>query len=1711
MAEYVKEQSNSFSTAGGGVNFETRVQAAFTVLLLTGGAAPCFPDHRINKLVLQGRYAGFNTDDAIVFLHHLQSAAEAKLLAQMKHDVAFTEGDKVLAGVIQSFWHDLSNGVIDVATDAFALITGPLSATDINDVRAILEWARTCTDEQEFFAKINTPRFGSEAKRRKLEVFRTHLRVANNDVDVSDKQVWEFLKLFHLIGYDLDAASGSLLSFLLSLIEQRSSQAPQAVWSTIVDLVQTFNQNAGTITLDTLPANVRTLFDPVASTAWSQDIKKFTERSALVLDAIEATIGGVHVDQSEGLLTLLELTESSNFVFVTGARGVGKSSLIKAFSDHVGKHAPVFCLRTEELGKAHLDHVFSAMGLSAPLTTLEKGFAMMPKKYLLLESFEKLLELGDAKAFTDLLTFLKKQSGWTIVATGREYAYQQIMFNYLQPHKLQFTTLEVDTFSDAQVQTLCQQLPQLEAFAKNPALLPLLETPFFAKLALRVLERGATFTPHASEQEFKTAVWNNVIANVTDRSVPGMAAKRRRTFINIALQRAKRMIYGVSEGEFEGDAIDRLEHDHLIWRDFERGLVSPAHDVLEDWALEAYIEESYQRQPGNARAFLDAIGHEPAMNRAFRLWLQQKLRVGAPVKEFVRSVLTTQAVERYWQDETIAAILLSDNPGGFLELLTEDLFANDAELLRRFCFVLRIACQTPSHTPGDRQIEITQTIKEIALPTPYGQGWQAMSNFALENKARLSPSLARHITGVLDTWAQSLTIFDKPSELWRQMGLLALHLLQFHKGSYRDNGDGEKLLSIILKTAPAIHEEFAALLERDVLVSRPRREGGRPRYADTLCEMALSGVEVFYLAHFEPVLVIRLARFEWMDARQEEDDEEPWYRYIEMEECFGLDDYRYKFYPPSGLRGPFHTLLRSHPIKGLEFLLAFINSCATKYAHSNLDAESRPESLRIGNPQPLIGQVELALGDGTTVKQFSSQRLWLAYRGHHNVPSLLESALMALENHLVELAEASEFDLLERLFGHIMRESNSVMTTAVLVSLATGFPDQLGKTALPMLRVPAFYDYDLTRRTHEDVGRMINEFASPYNSEPLKAWYAEERQRARGRPWRSEDLTLLMVKLQMQSQELGTEAREIINHLRTVAPSDPYWQLRLHRMDIRNWEPVAEHEDKIMFSAKEPEPKLQEKQRQNQSYLEKTTRFLALNNWAKATYEREANPKPQYATWQEALSQAKALFEEHRAMPVSDFKRMTYGAFVTAAAVFIRDYSHDLSEEDFEWCRRVLVEALSVYVTPEEASETFDVVMFPSLKAAASVLPIVLDFAQSGEEKRDLQQLLIAALTCQDAHVRHGAAEGVRLYLGLSNPEFAQRCFLGAVHYARFEAQQRPLRVKSRSAKNIKRQEQLQQLKAAHEAFQGAMARGEVAESWEALTLEGYDFTFMLTPCLMIPYGSREENHVTLLSSLLDIIVAAEQDEENRFDHNVRRTELPDTFAREFMEYFADYLYPLHEANFAPYLEQLKRCCELAPSFMNSLILQIAVKTEVANNKGVYWKLWKELSPTLQAIARGLATPTGHNRIHDKKRELLRTMLHAGGYWTKVDFENQDKTIALGKPLILEFVDKAGQNADAFEALASLMFYFPELFLESGIPILARHQEQATGTWLLSGTNTVFYLERTIARYLRSEQSVGLTGEMHRACLVLLNAVVETASATAYYLREYLMRSRRIS
>ena len=230
-------------------------------MMLTGGRTPCLPGHSIVEIRLQQKVSGYQTDDLIVITQRGDAAETKKLLVSIKRSISITKSDRDFAAVIGATWADFNNpNKFCRGKDRIALITGPLSKTDIQNARWLLAQAQAQNQPEMFFRNVQQAKFSSAEKIKKLEAFRHHLQSANGGKQVSENEIFHFLRHFNLLGYDLDEEFGGSLPPYLSLIAQASGQIPEPIWATIVDFVQTRNQHAGIMTLQDLPEDITKMF-----------------------------------------------------------------------------------------------------------------------------------------------------------------------------------------------------------------------------------------------------------------------------------------------------------------------------------------------------------------------------------------------------------------------------------------------------------------------------------------------------------------------------------------------------------------------------------------------------------------------------------------------------------------------------------------------------------------------------------------------------------------------------------------------------------------------------------------------------------------------------------------------------------------------------------------------------------------------------------------------------------------------------------------------------------------------------------------------------------------------------------------------------------------------------------------------------------------------------------------------------------------------------------------------------------------------------------------------------------------------------------------------------------------------------------------------------------------------------------------------------------
>jgi hypothetical protein len=359
-------------------------------------------------------------------------------------------------------------------------------------------------------------------------------------------------------------------------------------------------------------------------------------------------------------------------------------------------------------------------------------------------------------------------------------------------------------------------------------------------------------------------------------------------------------------------------------------------------------------------------------------------------------------------------------------------------------------------------------------------------------------------------------------------------------GDYGSKDQRKRTLQVIAKIPNADRERFAALLQGS---SDDEQRGGTT--AD-FRKMILEDLDGMPGARDMPEAIVLAAKDYLLcseaDLRRRRGNSSD----VALETLFGIKRARSFTFPASAYRGPFLTLLRHHPRRGLAFTIDVFNHSADWYAHP------RAGSRYVEPPF----EVTLTFADGTSRTQWCNARLWNLYRGTSVGPYVLQSLLMALERWMLEFAEAHPLELDATLL-HILQRSESAALTGVVASVATAFARASGETILVLLRSTPCVRLDRLRLVHEsEAPSTITNIMPRLDSK--NEVYENERKESDGRPHRRYDLEMAVLNLQLGP--LAPRVHEILDrHRAEMAPvaeqeeEDRIWKLALHRMDMRQY------------------------------------------------------------------------------------------------------------------------------------------------------------------------------------------------------------------------------------------------------------------------------------------------------------------------------------------------------------------------------------------------------------------------------------------------------------------------------------------------------------------------------------------------------------------------------
>ena len=591
-------------------------------------------------------------------------------------------------------------------------------------------------------------------------------------------------------------------------------------------------------------------------------------------------------------------------------------------------------------------------------------------------------------------------------------------------------------------------------------------------------------------------------------------------------------------------ALEKLKKDEIIVEDNNNRHYSPAHDILEDWALEKYISQAYERY-SSIDEMLANIGTEPAMRRAFRLWIEDMLIDGySNIEDVVDYSLNNSDADKYWADEILVAIFKSNDCSTFFEKYKNQLLEKKCFFLKRCLNLIRTCCKESFVIGNQSQL------------MPLGSGWKGMMCF-LQNNLNLETPWNGVVGFLMDWYYRLLFQYDKTdNDELIAAKTTVIHYIQIIEkcDSYSEleTYKTAEVINILFDLVDVSKEEINNLVIESLEETDSETCGARHLHKKVI-ESCLSGIGHFRLLREMPELIMQVAEKHW---KYEPPDESDYPLYLSPlffkhslhdEECWGIK-YDMNYFPSGVYKTPFYTMLLVQPRKALDFIIDFLNYSVEFYVHA--DCEYKHE----------IGQIEMELNDGTIIKKWGSCELWESFRGLSVTNYLMESLLMGLEKYLLEISERktdNNIEAVQFVFDHILKNSNNVAPIAVLASIAMAYPNVPGKSMLPLFKNKEFYDWDRNRALQESQALAP---LDPRNSSAQKERY--ELNRLPHRTMYKRGLEDFIVLYQFNIKTLNKELFAIFDKFKLTFDDDVIWRKSVTEMDSRNYQ-VGEFDTKL--------------------------------------------------------------------------------------------------------------------------------------------------------------------------------------------------------------------------------------------------------------------------------------------------------------------------------------------------------------------------------------------------------------------------------------------------------------------------------------------------------------------------------------------------------------------
>jgi len=1408
----------------------------------------------------------------------------------------------------------------------------------------------------------------------------------------------------------------------------------------------------------------------------------------LIQDRIEFGEEKISLDRKSTLETLVKSTEGHTPVILSGEGGVGKTVVIKKFYDQLKNQAPFFVFKSTEFNRVNINELTKQYGDFTALDLIN-AFSDTETKYIVFDSAEKLADINDQTVFEEFLTLLLKNK-WKIIFTTRRNYLGDLKNVLIDLYHTSFQSIDISLLTEAEVRKL--SIAHNFNLPTNTRMLNILCNPFYLNEYLQnytSIKKDITYT------DFKKVLWDKQIARSTIHA-KNIHIRRTECFIGLAKKRANEGNFFIKSDGFDQDALSALMKDEIIGYDEDTLGYFIAHDIYEEWALERLIEASFL-QFSELIDFYNSIGSSLPIRRAYRSWLSNKLIVDVKsVKALIEKTVSNVQIDSHWRDEALVSVLLSDDIQSFVGVFENNLLKNNAELLIKVTFLLRIACKEVDETMlkllGIR--ENSRSALVTLFTKPKGSGWDYIIDFINKHKTELGTHHINSILPVLKDWISK----NRSGATTKNASQVALYYYdQFagHGGFGYGSGSQQLkngIINSILNGATEIKDELSTIANE---VIDNKQTDHRDKYTELVNAMLSSALNSVEVARAIPKEMLKLADLFWT---KEMNEDERFSARVGVEESFGITEHRQEYSPSSSFQTPIFMLLKYAPVETLDFILAFTNKCVEAYSKSDLSKNE-------------IQEVVIHLDEDTSIKQYLSDRLWEMYRGTHVSTGLLESMHMALEKWLLEYVKIASKDVPEAMCMYLLKNSKSASISAVVVSVVLANSEELFNVAAVLFKTKEFFLYDSHRllkdQTQKGTLTMMKDAYSLGNYE--NELHQNERIQACDESQRShtlENQALFYQWFQVndQTKEEVKRRQDIIwaiwdDYYAQLPPKgketndDKIWRLYLSRMDSRKMKPTTERKDGKTLISFNPQidPELKAYSEAGLQESQDAMKHASLMVWASRAWRNEDNVKeyPQY------IDKPSVVIEEVKEV-LEDFKNASHSVRVFldrttpayACAYLIRDNFDVLTQDEKNFCKDILLEYASLSMRDD-----YDYQYGDGLDAAINILPLLLGIEQKDDVT--IKTILFMTLfnqtsTGSSQHMYGFAAMAILHRLWDIDPSLADSMFSGYLLLAPAHDNLREEVMNTNIANKIYTTTSGQVSSVLAEKYKEDIERviNKRVEFDELVDVDKYEIHILELAFELIPYKTENTSHKKFLDLVLPIFSAKLLDDD----------EMDYTTAYRFMDKFANFVLTTSSDDIGRYLKPFVDQFSNSRNMGDLLKRFISVQDRLSNYDE-FWVVWGIFYDSVVRLSKEV-------QFRRDAKTIICSYLFATGSWKTEarewhNFKDKEKNF-------FEKVSRdMGHHPATIYAISELLEGIGSNFTDDGITWLSDiinnnpnlHTEDLE-------VNTVYNIENIVRRFaLSNRQKLRASQPLKMQVLAILDFIIQKGSVVGYLTREDIL------